>query len=207
MTYKINPCKACSNKFKNTDCNINDLNNCYIETVSAYRNYPNNFVALDGIDSNWETCMSSKMAQLPYVAGKPRTFCNFQLNRAPVFIGDHFFPSQLEKNNGNAKNALAFCKLDCKNVRNKLECIENCEVDYNALELLSNNSNKVDNSNKVGNSTKVHNSTKVDRPNIYTTTNFSDSSEPNYIIIIVISFLCIILLYFIIYRIHKNSNN
>jgi hypothetical protein len=195
MTYKINPCKACSNKFKNTDCNINDLNNCYIETVSAYRNYPNNFVALDGIDSNWESCMSSKMAQLPYVAGKPRTFCNFQLNRAPVFTGDHFFPSQLEKNNGNVKNALTFCKLDCQKVKNKLECIENCEVDNNALELLSNNNTKVDNS------------TKVDRSNIYTNKNFSNTSLPNYIIIIVISFLFIILLYFIIYRINKNSTN
>lgn len=134
MNYTINPCKACSKKFQNSNCNINDLNNCFLETLAAYRNNHNNFVVLDGVDSNWKECMSNKMAKLPYVAGKPRTFCNFQLNRAPVFVdGDHYFPNQLNNNNGDAEKALNMCKLECKNSRLPNTCVQNCQVDYDAL--------------------------------------------------------------------------
>jgi len=133
MNYTINPGKACTKKFINEGCNINDLNDCYLETLSAYKNNYNNFVILDGVDDNWKEYMSNKMAKLPYVAGQPRTFCNFQLNRAPVFIGDHYFPSELNNNNGDANKALNSCKLKCKNVKNYNTCVENCQVDYDAL--------------------------------------------------------------------------
>ena len=134
MNYTINPCKACSKKFQNSDCNINDLNDCFLATLAAYRNNHNNFIVLDGVESNWKECMSNKMAKLPYVAGKPRTFCNFQLNRAPVFIeGEHYFPNQLNNNNGDAEKALNMCKLECKNSRLPNTCVENCQVDYDAL--------------------------------------------------------------------------
>ena len=134
MNYTINPCKACSKKFQNSDCNINDLNDCFLDTLAAYRNNHNNFIVLDGVESNWKECMSNKMAKLPYVAGKPRTFCNFQLNRAPVFIeGEHYFPNQLNNNNGDAEKALNMCKLECKNSRLPNTCVENCQVDYDAL--------------------------------------------------------------------------
>ena len=134
MNYTINPCKACSKKFQNSDCNINDLNDCFLDTLAAYRNNHNNFIVLDGVESNWKECMSNKMAKLPYVAGKPRTFCNFQLNKAPVFIeGEHYFPNQLNNNNGDAEKALNMCKLDCKKSRLFNTCVENCQVDYDAL--------------------------------------------------------------------------
>ena len=134
MNYTINPCKACSKKFQDSGCNINDLNDCYLETLAAYKNNHNNFIILEDVDDNWEQCMSNKMAKLPYVAGKPRTFCNFQLNRAPVFIeGDHYFPDELNNNNGNTEKALNDCKIKCKNSKLPNTCIENCQVDYDAL--------------------------------------------------------------------------
>ena len=135
MKYIINPCNACHKKIQNGECNINDLNDCYAETLAAYQRYPNNFVILGGdAKDNWKQCMSNKMGTLPYVAGKPRTFCNFQLNAAPVFVGDHFFPSKLYEYDGDADKALNSCKLECKNVRNKNECAINCQVDFDALE-------------------------------------------------------------------------
>jgi hypothetical protein len=139
MKYIINPCNACHKKIQNRECNINDLNDCYAETLAAYQRYPNNFVILGGdAKDNWKQCMSNKMETLPYVAGKPRTFCNFQLNAAPVFVGDHFFPSKLYDYDGDADKALNACKLECKNVRNKNECAINCQVDFDALEKVEN---------------------------------------------------------------------
>ena len=111
------------------------MNDCYAETIAAYERYPNNFVILDGnAKNNWKECMYNKMQTLPYVAGKPRNFCNFQLNTAPVFVGDHFFPSKLYEHNGDAEKALDACIIECKNVKNKNECQLNCTVDFNALE-------------------------------------------------------------------------
>ena len=134
MNYTINPCKACSKKFEHSGCNINDLNDCYLETLAAYKNNHNNFIILDDVDSNWKECMSNKMTKLPYVAGKPRTFCNFQLNRAPVFIeGEHHFPKELNANNGDPEKALNMCKIQCQNSRLPNTCLENCQVDYDAL--------------------------------------------------------------------------
>lgn len=134
MNYTINPCKACSKKLRHRGCNINDLNDCYLETLAAYKNNHNNFVILDDTDSNWKECMANKMSNLPYVAGKPRTFCNFQLNRAPVFIeGNHYFQDQLNANNGDAEKALNICKLQCQKSKLSNTCTENCQVDYDAL--------------------------------------------------------------------------
>jgi hypothetical protein len=134
MNYTINPCKACSKKLQSKGCDINDLNDCYLETLASYKNNHNNFVILDDVDSNWKECMSNKMSKLPYVAGKQRSFSNFQLNRAPVFIsGNHYFPNQLNDNNGDAEKALNMCKLQCKNSKLYNTCVENCQVDYDAL--------------------------------------------------------------------------
>mgnify|MGYP006878997717 CR=1 FL=1 len=135
MKYTINPCSACGKKFQNKDCNINDYNDCYVETMAAYEMYPSNNVMLSGdAKNNWKKCMSNMMATLPYVAGKPRDFCNFQLNTAPVFVGDHFFPKLLDEMGGDHKKALSECKLVCGGVKNKNQCKENCQVDHDALE-------------------------------------------------------------------------
>ena len=129
MKYTINPCKACHVKIKNGECNINDLNDCYAETIAAYERYPNNFVILDGnAKNNWKECMYNKMQTLPYVAGKPRNFCNFQLNTAPVFVGDHFFPSKLYEHNGDAEKALDACIIECKN--KIMEVYPECRIVY-----------------------------------------------------------------------------
>ena len=169
MKYIINPCNACIKKNQDGECNINDLNNCYSETLAAYQQYPNNFIILDGdAKDNWKQCMTNKMMKLPYVAGKPRTFCNFQLQPSPVFVGNHFFPQKLYENNGNADKALNECILECKNVKNKNECFINCKVDFDALEKVeklekydkpkvlnkvSNDINQKQYSNKVSNDT------------------------------------------------------
>ena len=74
MKYTINPCSACGKKFQNKDCNINDYNDCYVETMAAYEMYPSNNVMLSGdAKNNWKKCMSNMKF---YVTKFEKLHCN-----------------------------------------------------------------------------------------------------------------------------------
>jgi hypothetical protein len=130
MNYKINPCIACHKKYADTEININDLNNCFSETVSAFTQYPTNNIVYNDQETNelWNTCMQGKMKQLG------RAPCNFQLQPAPVFVQTpHYLPQLLQANPAATKDQLLkACKDKCSGM-NKLDCQLSCQTDYDAL--------------------------------------------------------------------------
>ena len=130
MNYTINPCNACFKKFSDKDCNINDLNNCFTETVSAFNKVPtNNIVYNDNdIHNNWKNCMLKKMSKMPTLAGEPRNFVNLQLNVAPVFIGKHHFPKLFESTK-DINTSLQQCYALSNTNEEKI----NCWVDAQSL--------------------------------------------------------------------------
>ena len=130
MNYKINPCIACHKKYADTELNINDLNNCFSETVSAFTQYPTNNIVYNDLETNelWNTCMQGKMKQLG------RDPCNFQLQPAPVFVQTpHYLPQLLQTNPTLTKDQLLkACKDKCSGM-NKLDCQLACKTDHDAL--------------------------------------------------------------------------
>ena len=138
MSYVINPCKACAQKFGLAECNINDLNDCFVETTSAFQSVPNNSViwSHQNATQDWTDCMWSKMAAMPEQANTPRNFTNLQINLAPVLISTpHLFPmyfSQVE----DKEKALAMCLAEAQKNSNN-DAAEACLTDYNALESIS----------------------------------------------------------------------
>ena len=134
MTYEINPCEACWKKFQDGNCNINDLNNCIVDTTTAFANFPsNNTMSGNLAGQNWHDCIKEKMKTLPKQAGGKRDFCNFQLNVAPAFIQvPHFFPQFLSET-GNKEKALQLALEECKDSKYPNECIITAHTDYNAI--------------------------------------------------------------------------
>ena len=134
MTYEINPCEACWKKFQNGDCNINDLNDCIVDTATAFANFPsNNTMSGNLAGQNWRDCIKEKMKTLPKQAGGQRDFCNFQLNVAPAFVQvPHFFPQFLLETS-NKEKALQLALEECKTCKHPNECKINAHTDYNAI--------------------------------------------------------------------------
>ena len=123
MSYNIDPCHACWQKYKNEGVDINDLNNCFVDTTNAFSNTNETMSR-----KTWCDCMSKKMADLPYVAGKPRNFDNFQLNRAISWNqAPHHFPALLKTNTPD--QALKICLTMCADENS----IVNCKTDRSAV--------------------------------------------------------------------------
>lgn len=143
MSYNINPCKACWQKYKNGDCNINELNDCVVDTSTAFSTFPSNNSLRGNLKGqNWQDCIAQKLAELPYVAGKPRSFCNFQVNTAPRLLQiPHYYPELLEKTQ-DPKKALKMCHQMCQGDRLSETCKETCECDHSAVEDFSPNKTK-----------------------------------------------------------------
>ena len=145
MSYNINPCKACLQKYKDGECNINDLNDCLVDTATAFSTFPsNNSIRGTLLGQNWQDCIAQKLAEMPYVAGKPRSFCNFQVNTAPRWLNiPHYFPQLLEDTK-DQKKALAQCLKKCEDDCRQTEtCKMTCNVDHNAVENFSPKKKKV----------------------------------------------------------------
>ena len=134
MNFEINPCKACKEKYKNGDCDINTVNSCVAETAAAFAGIPSNNLIKNTTDANnnWSTCMEDMMAE------QGRTPCDFQLSMAPVWVQvPHYFPT-LFAETGDPLTAKNQCLLQCrKNMRNMYECIENCETDFAAVKVIN----------------------------------------------------------------------
>lgn len=136
MSYNINPCKACWKKHKAGECNINTMNDCVVETATAFSNFPSNNSLRDNkFDINWHDCMENIMQGMPKVAGEHVNFSTLQLNMAPRWVQvPHHFPERLVQTNDKDK-ALKMCVMDCEEGRKLVkECILTCKTDYNAVE-------------------------------------------------------------------------
>lgn len=129
--YDINPCEACYQKYKNTDCNINDLNNCCYETLAAFANVSSvNSIRNSQQAKNCVECLKQRMKSMgPF----GRTFCDLRLQPAPIIENaPHYFPYFLNENNTPDK-AYELCINKCKNSKYPYECLENCKTDRNAI--------------------------------------------------------------------------
>lgn len=127
--YILDPSKACS-----IHSNINDFNNCYVETISAFKQIPNNSVIFDDdkLNKKWKKEIEKKMAEMPTESFKKRNFTNLDINVAPVFIdhnNKHFFPLFLNKVN-TRHTALSLCEKECGEDE---QCLLNCYMDFNSL--------------------------------------------------------------------------
>ncbi len=143
MSYNINACKACWKKYSNGDCNINELNDCIVDTATAFSSFPSNNSLRGNLKGlNWQECISRKLAELPYVAGKPRSFCNFQVNTAPRLLQiPHYYPKLLNTTQDPQKS-LKMCHKMCENHRLTETCKQTCECDHSAVEDFSPKENK-----------------------------------------------------------------
>ena len=130
-SYIIDPCTACKMKFNNQDVNINELNDCVTETAAAFTEFPTNLAVEKGDAMiNWSECMKEAMAKVG------RTPCDFQLNPAPVFAQyPHYFPKMLF-DLGDRQKALEGCVKECVRNKDSMECMMNCQTDYNAVTLI-----------------------------------------------------------------------
>ena len=137
MSYDLNPCNACWKKIQNGNgnCNINELNDCLVDTATAFGSFPsNNSMRGTALGENWQECISQKMKSLPFIAGKPRNKCNFNVKLAPRFLQvPHYYPELLEQTQ-NKETALKMCHTMCENNRLSETCKETCNCDYNAVE-------------------------------------------------------------------------
>jgi hypothetical protein len=140
MSYDINPCKACWHKYKNGLCNVNELNDCVVNTATAFSNFPSNNSLRGNLKGkNWQDCIAQRLAELPNVAGKQRSFCNFQVNTATRWLQvPHHYPQLLEQTK-DPKTALKLCHKMCKGDRLSESCKETCDCDHNAVENFSKN--------------------------------------------------------------------
>lgn len=130
MSFNINPCKACWEKYKRGDCDINNVNSCVADTAAAFSGIPsNNFIRGTNAGENWQNCMKKMMK------AQGRTPCDFQLDMAPVFNqSPHYFPSLLAESR-NPQKALSSCMQKCSELRhNPKACMQNCAVDNAAVE-------------------------------------------------------------------------
>ena len=138
MSYNINPCKACLERYKAGNCDINNMNSCVVETAAAFAPFDSNN-ALRGAagGEHWHECMSAMMQGLPDRAGQPRDFCNFQLNMAPVLSPiPHYYPGLLDETKDPNK-ALARCLEAASHHRQPLSTAEVCRTDHAAVEMMT----------------------------------------------------------------------
>jgi len=138
MNYTIDPCDACWQKCQNEGGNINELNDCLIDTSTAFSDFPSNAAIRETVQGQeWRDCISKKMSTLPNMAAKPRSFCNFQLNMGPRWLQTpHYFPSFLKATRDPDK-ALKLCYQQCEQDRYSETCKLTCETDRNAVKKLS----------------------------------------------------------------------
>ncbi len=124
---KINPCKACKQKFDITD--INNINQCCYDTLGAFEGEISlaNILNTPGA-ANCNQCVQESIDSL----GRDR--CNLRLTAYPSWVQvPHYLPALLniEPTLEAAKNK---CIQLCKSNRYPNECVEKCKLDASAVE-------------------------------------------------------------------------
>jgi len=130
MSFTLNPCKACWEKYNRGECSINNVNSCLTDTAAAFSGMPsNNFIRGTAAGENWSNCMEKMMK------AQGRTPCDFQLDMAPVWNQvPHYFPGFLAET-GDPEKSQRSCMQSCSELRhNKKACMQNCVVDKAAVE-------------------------------------------------------------------------
>ena len=129
---EIDPCKACIKKYERTGCDINDLNNCCYETLSAFSGKDSiNSLTNDTNLLNCRECIASKLATMgPFPDGY--TVCDHRIAPPPIFVQTpHYFPQVFDGK--DIEGAKQQCISMCSNTSYPNECIENCLTDADAV--------------------------------------------------------------------------
>lgn len=127
MTYKINPCKACLEKFDRGD--VNNINNCCYDTLTAFSNSTSvNSVRGTEQAKNCIECVGNAMRDIG------RNYCNLQLSPPPIWNQvPHYFPGYLD-NGHSVEDARNLCLKKCDSLPNtSIACKENCVTDASAV--------------------------------------------------------------------------
>lgn len=130
MSFVLNPCTACMKKLRRKgQCNLHQLNDCFVETAAAFTGVPSNDSFRDrNINPSWYGCISELAGEL----GRP--MCELRMAEAPVFHDiPHYYPRALADTN-NKQEALKICLDSCSEVTNNKEaCKEACYTDNDAV--------------------------------------------------------------------------
>lgn len=146
IPYKIDPVKATCAKYDCTDQGIQGINDTCFGICAAYSGTYDTF----DMDPNCsEACTALVEQRKREIFGVGS--CDHQVPYRPVFWDQvpRYVPILLKKGM-KPEQALQKCNSLCESVQNlKEECQENCQVDFNALDLNNNNENKLISTSKL----------------------------------------------------------
>jgi hypothetical protein len=127
MTFQINPCKAVMQKVKDSNCDINTMNDLCYGISKAYGN-----VYGSGLEKELDKKCADLITKKKCVLG--RNSCNLRRPVPPPYFNQvsHFFPSLLKQYNDKHK-AYDQCCIQCKNNRYPNSCEENCRLDAGSV--------------------------------------------------------------------------
>ena len=132
IKYKIDPVKATCKKYKDSVPGIQGINDTCFGICSAYSGSQNNYNSDPQCAQSCTELVEQRKMQI-YGVGS----CDHQAPYRPVFwMQTPRYVPQLLKKGLKPEEALSECKRLCRiNVRNlDMECIDNCIVDYDAIE-------------------------------------------------------------------------
>ena len=179
--YKVNPVKATCMKYKDEPNSIQGMNDTCFGICSAFSN-TNDVYNMDPVCSkSCSDLIEDKKRQI-YGVGS----CDHQAPYLPVIWQQvpRFMPVLL--NSGMEKDeAFQNCLQKCKNISLANECMEDCKVDYDAVEVEPK---------------------KIKQNTIETMTNYDNTYNSNntnknvkYVLIGVIAVICIIIVFLFFY--------
>ena len=128
MTYEINPCEACINKYKDRGCNVNDLSGCCYETLGAFMGTNDSLQIYNTPQANNAIeCVHNKIVAMG------RDPCDLRVPPKPIIpTAPHYFP-EIFRQSGDKKAALNTCLFACRDCHNPNTCKENCITDANSV--------------------------------------------------------------------------
>lgn len=131
MDYEINPCIACKKKYQSTGNQVTDINNCCYETLAAFSGNISES-ELSGTKGA-QICRDCVYEALKNSGRVRNTPCSVKISPPPIFAQHpHFLPGLL-KEKGNLEHAYQTCVEMCKEQPYPGTCIENCQVDRDAV--------------------------------------------------------------------------
>lgn len=128
MSYELNPCEACIDRYKSTGCNVNDLSRCCYETLGAFMGSDNALqIHTTPQARNAMECVHNKIIAMG------RDTCALRVAPKPIIPrAPHHFPELLHQSN-NIEQSKNTCIKLCQNDRFPLECMANCITDANSV--------------------------------------------------------------------------
>ena len=128
MSFKINPCKAVMQKVKDSNCDINKINDLCYDISNAYGN-----VYGSELKNKLDKQCADLVTEKKCVLGK--TTCNLKRPVPPPHFNQipHFFPALLKESNNPQQSYKKCCKMS-KNTTYPNSCAELCKLDFDAVE-------------------------------------------------------------------------